>query len=89
MKFDPEKISKIIQDNFSHLMPDFYEMQAEYLASLNSIYKDLDGCLITMLLTHDIYKDFLEKSRKNQESDFSVTSFYQKEPIKLSKNRLN
>ncbi len=87
MKFDPEKISKIIQDNFSHLMPDFYEMQAEYLASLNSIYKDLDGCLITMLLTHDIYKDFLEKNRKNQESDFSVTSFYQKEPIKLSKNR--
>ena len=87
MKFDPEKISKIIEDNFSHLMPDFYEMQAEYLASLNSIYKDLDGCLIAMFLTYEIYKDLLEKSRKNQGSDFSVNSFYQKEPIKLSKNK--
>jgi predicted transcriptional regulator len=87
MKFDPAKISKIIEDNFSHLMPDFYEMQAEYLASLNSIYKDLDVCFIAMLLTHEIYKDFLEKNRKNQELDFSVKSFYQKEPTRLLKNR--
>ena len=86
MKFDPKKITKIIEDNFSHLMPDFYEMQAEYLASLNSIYKDLDASLIAMLLTNELYKSFLEK---NKPSDMSIKAFYQKEPIRLSKNFKN
>ena len=84
MKFDPRKITKIIEDNFSHLMPDFYEMQAEYLASLNSIYKDLDASLIAMLLTNELYKSFLEK---NKVSDMSIKAFYQKEPVRLSKNK--
>ena len=43
MKFDPEKLSKVIEQNYSHLMPDFFEMQTEYLASLNIIYHDLDA----------------------------------------------
>jgi len=84
MKLDPRKITKIIEDNFSHLMPDFYEMQAEYLASLNAIYKDLDASLIAMLLTNELYKNFLEK---NKASDMSIKAFYQKEPVRLSKNK--
>jgi len=84
MKFDPRKITKIIEDNFSHLMPDFYEMQAEYLASVNYIYKDLDGSLIAMLLTSELYKNFLEK---NKGSDMSLRSFYQRNPIWIPKNK--
>ena len=40
MKIDPTKISKIIEQNISYLIPDFYEMQIEYMNSMNDIYKD-------------------------------------------------
>ena len=52
MKFEPAKISKVIEQNYSYLMPDFYEMQIEYMNSMNDIYKDLDTALIAMLLTN-------------------------------------
>ena len=42
MKFEPEKLSKIIEHNFSYLIPDFYKMQTEYMHSMNNIYNDLD-----------------------------------------------
>jgi len=32
MKFEPVKISKVIEQNYSYLMPDFYEMQIEYIS---------------------------------------------------------
>ena len=41
MKFEPAKLSKFIEQNYSYLMPNFYKMQAEYMNSMNEIYKDL------------------------------------------------
>ena len=46
MKFETSKLTKVIEQNYSHLMPDFFEMQTEYLVSLNIIYSDLDASLI-------------------------------------------
>ena len=46
MKIEASKITKVIEQNFSHLMREFYEMQTEYLASLNIIYDDLDASLV-------------------------------------------
>ena len=54
MKFEPEKVSKIIEQNYSLLAPDFFEMQTDYLNSMYAIYKDLDASLIVMLLTRKI-----------------------------------
>ena len=61
MKFEADKLSKIIEENYSHLMPDFFEMQTEYLASLNVIYHDLDASLVAMVITSDSnqYKVFI------------------------------
>tara|TARA_B100000809_G_scaffold144837_1_gene142435 strand:+ start:32 stop:280 length:249 start_codon:yes stop_codon:yes gene_type:complete len=56
MKFEPTKLSKVIERNFSYLMPDFYEMQTEYMQSMNDIYKDLDTALIAMFLTNKLYQ---------------------------------
>ena len=49
MKFEAVKITKVLEQNFTHLMRDFYEMQTEYLASLNIIYDDLDASLVAMV----------------------------------------
>ena len=61
MKFEPSKLSKIIEQNYSHLMPDFFEMQTEYLASLNIIYHDLDASLVAMVLASELYKNTVKE----------------------------
>ena len=62
MKIDPTKISKIIESNFSYLMPDFYQMETEYLLSMNNIYKDLDATLIAMFLTNKYYQNDIKEN---------------------------
>ena len=82
MKFEAVKITQIIEQNFSHLMPDFYEMQTEYLASLNIIYDDLDASLVAMVLTNFLYKEQLN-NKYISINDFSFKNFYKKEKFKL------
>ena len=81
MKFDPIKLSKIIEQNYSHLMPDFFVMQTEYLASLNVIYDDLDAALVGMVLTNEIYKNMINKNMKQDHISFK--NFYDQDDIKL------
>ena len=81
MKFEPSKLSKIIEQNYSHLMPDFFEMQTEYLASLNIIYHDLDASLVAMVITSDLHKNSVKQS--NSADDMSLKNFYKKDNYKL------
>ncbi len=74
MKFETSKLTRVIEQNYSHLMPDFYEMQTEYLASLNIIYHDLDASLVAMVLTSQLYKN---KISKDSNDKISLKSFYQ------------
>ena len=78
MKFEPSKLSKVIEQNYSHLMPDFFEMQTEYLASLNIIYHDLDASLVAMVLTSQLFKNSMISKEK-----ISIKYFYDKENLKL------
>ena len=73
MKFEPSKLSKIIEQNYSLLMPDFFEMQTEYLASLNIIYHDLDASLVAMVLTSELYKNIVKEI--NSKSKISLKCF--------------
>ena len=84
MKFEATKLSKVIEQNYSHLMPDFFEMQTEYLASLNIIYKDLDASLVAMVLTSELYKNIIKESTSRE--TYSLKNFYQKENFKLPAN---
>ena len=74
MKIEPLQVSKIIQQNFSHLMTDFYEMQTEYMASLNFIYEDLDASLVAMVITNDIYKNVYQNGAHQ---NTSIKFFYE------------
>ena len=84
MKIDTSKLTKIIEENYSHLMPDFFEMQTEYLASLNIIYHDLDASLFAMVLTSKLYKNTINDF--NSKDKVSLKYFYQKENFRLPIN---
>jgi len=81
MKFEPAKLTKVIEQNYSHLMPDFFEMQTEYLTSLNIIYHDLDASLVAMVLTSQLYKGMVKD--KDTKEKIALKYFYHKENFKL------
>jgi hypothetical protein len=97
MKFEPVKISKVIEQNYSYLMPDFYEMQIEYISSMNNIYKDLDTALIAMFLTNKLYQSENKKNSKVLPSKFKINEIskaigipretVRRKKIKLTKNK--
>ena len=97
MKFEPAKLSKIIERNYSYLMPDFYEMQIEYMNSMNDIYKDLDTALIAMFLTNKLNQSENEKNSKVLPSKFKINEIsnatgipretVRRKKIKLTKNK--
>ena len=85
MKFEPEQFSQVIEENYSHIMPDFFEMETEYLASLNLIYHDLDASLVAMVLTSGLYKHLVEQA--SSKDKISLKYFYQKNNYKLPINK--
>jgi len=90
MKIQPTQLSKIIEQNYSFLAPIFYEMQTDYLYSMNTIYKDLDSSLILMLLTQKIYQVAFDNENEIVNT-LSVKNFYQekKYTLKASKFKIN
>lgn len=76
MKIEPSELSNIIERNYSHLMPDFFKMQTEYLTSINVIYGDLDASLVAMVITNQLYKKTLKKN--NNLGNISFKYFYEK-----------
>ncbi len=74
MKIEASKLTKVIEQNYTHLMPDFFKMQTEYLASLNMIYNDLDASLVAMVLTKQFYKDIITKNTSKDK--YSIKYFY-------------
>ena len=97
MKFEPAKLSKFIEQNYSYLMPYFYEMQIEYMNSMNDIYKDLDTALIAMFLTNKLNQNENEKNSKVLPSKFNINEIskaigipretVRRKKVKLTKNK--
>ena len=97
MKIEPAKLSKFIEQNYSYLMPYFYEMQIEYMNSMNDIYKDLDTALIAMFLTNKLNQSENENKFKTSFTKFNVNEIsktigipretVRRKKIKLTKNK--
>ena len=81
MKIEPSELSNIIEQNYSHLMPDFFKMQTEYLTSINVIYGDLDASLVAMVITNQLCKKTLKKN--NNLGNISFKYFYEKVNFQL------
>jgi hypothetical protein len=87
MKFEPAKLSKVIEQNYSYLIPDFYEMQVQYMNSMNNIYKDLDTTLVAMFLTNKFYQS--ENKENYLSNNVSTKNFYQKNKFEKSFTKFN
>ena len=90
MKIEPTKLSKIIEQNYSFFAPIFYEMQTDYLYSMNIVYKDLDSSLIVMLLTKKIHQIALGKENELI-NKLSVKNYYKEKnyTLETSKFKIN
>ena len=86
MKFEPTKLTKIIEQNYSFFAPFFYEMQTDYLHSMNILSKDLDSSLILMLLTKKIYPLALDKENEII-NKLSVKNFYKENNYTLETSK--
>ena len=84
MKFEPGKLSKVIERNFSFLMPDFFEMQTEYMSSMHNSCGDLDTSLVLMFITNKFYQNKENYLSKN----ISTKKFYGENNFKVSSSKL-
>ena len=82
MIFEKSIVTSILEKNYSILMPSFFEMQTEYLASLNLIYDDLDASLVGMVLTNYLYKSKIEHT--GSADNISFENFYNKDNYTMS-----
>ena len=87
MKFESSKLSKIIEQNISYLIPDFYEMQVQYMNSMSNIHKDLDTTLVAMFLTNKLYQS--QNKENYLSNNVSTKNYYQKNKIKQSFTKFN
>ena len=86
MKIEATKVSKIIEQNFSYIMHDFYEMQIEYLSSLNIHFHDLDASLVAMVLANKLYKNHIKNN--TFENKLSFKNFYIKSTDRIEGSSL-
>ena len=86
MELTNKTISSVLEKNYSILMPVFYEMQTEYLASLNLIYEDLDASMVGMVLTNELYKKKVNSNGSGE--DISFKNFYNMSTYYLSTSSL-
>ena len=89
MKFEPTKLSKVIEHNFSYLMPDFYEMQTEYMSSMKILCGDLDASFVAMFLTNKFYQSEIKENYLSNK--VTTKNFYQKNKFNtpLTKFKIN
>ena len=86
MELSNKTISSVLEKNYSILMPVFYEMQTEYLASLNIIYDDLDASMVAMVLTNELYKKKINSNGSGD--DIAFKNFYNMDKYYLSSSAL-
>ena len=76
-KFEKSNIEKVLKDNFSKLMPTFYEMESSFLAGVYKRYGDLEGGNIVIYFARDLHLEILRKRENDLSFDLSLDMFWQ------------
>ena len=75
-KFEKSNIEKVLKDNFSKLMPTFYEMESSFLAGVYKRYGDLEGGNIVIYFARDLHLEILRKRENDLSFDLSLDMFW-------------
>ena len=76
-KFEKNNIEKVLRDNFSKLMPTFYEMESSFLSGVYKRYGDLEGGNIVIYFARDLHLEILRKRENDLSFDLSLDMFWQ------------
>ena len=76
-KFEKNNIEKILKENFTKLMPTFYEMESTFLAGVYKRYGDLEGGNIVIYFARDLHLEILRKRENDLSFDLSLDMFWQ------------
>ena len=74
-KFEKNNIEKILKENFTKLMPTFYEMESTFLAGVYKRYGDLEGGNIVIYFARDLHLEILRKRENDLSFDLSLRNF--------------
>jgi len=75
-KFEKNNIEKILKENFTKLMPTFYEMESTFLAGVYKRYGDLEGGNIVIYFARDLHLEILRKRENDLNFDLSLDMFW-------------
>ena len=75
-KFEKNNIEKVLKDNFSKLMPTFYEMESSFLSGVYKRYGDLEGGNIVIYFARDLHLEILRKRENDLNFDLSLDMFW-------------
>ena len=76
-RFEKNNIEKVLKDNFSKLMPTFYEMESLFLSGVYKRYGDLEGGNIVIYFARDLHLEILRKRENDLSFDLSLDMFWQ------------
>ena len=71
-KFEKSNIEKVLRDNFSKLMPTFYEMESAFLSGVYKRYGDLEGGNIVIFFARDLHLEILRKRENDLSFNLSL-----------------
>ena len=71
-----ENIEKVLLENFTKLMPTFYEMQSDFLSGLYKRYGDLEGGHIVIFFARDLHLEILRKRENDLTFNLSLDNFW-------------
>jgi len=75
-KFDKNNVEKVLRDNFTKLMPTFYEMESSFLSGVYKRYGDLEGGNIVIYFARDLHLEILRKREVDLDFDLSLDMFW-------------
>tara|TARA_Y100000992_G_C21225463_1_gene472648 strand:+ start:250 stop:1194 length:945 start_codon:yes stop_codon:yes gene_type:complete len=76
LNLDNKVIQKNFEDNFSKLLPIFYEMQSTFLSGIYKRYGDLEGGQIVIYFARDLHLRLMRKREEDLSFDLSLEKFW-------------
>ena len=74
--FTPEKISVLLNDHYTDLLKEFYEMQCSFLSTRYKVHKSIETSAIIISLIKSAHLAIIRQRERNMNHDISLDNFW-------------
>ena len=74
--FTPEKISVLLNDHYTDLLKEFYEMQCSFLSTRYKVHKSIETSAIIISLIKSAHLAIIRQRERNLDHDISLNNFF-------------